>query len=67
MFGGRGLNPRDTKLAMDAILTELAGTVDAVIDRLAQPLPAGFPDAINRAILEGLKTRSARLMNGPLP
>lgn len=98
VFGGRGLNRRDAKLAMglasskgkkyaieqvfprhffqtakavgfersamEEILTELANSVDDVIERVTQQLPAGFPDAISSTILEGLKARSARLIKG---
>ena len=98
VFGGRGLNRRDAKLAMglasskgkkyaieqifprhffqtakavgfersamEEILTELANSVDDVIECVTQQLPAGFPDAISSAILEGLKARSARLIKG---
>ena len=98
VFGGRGLNRRDAKLAMglasskgkkyaieqifprhffqtakavgfersamEEILTELANSVDDVIERVTQQLPAGFPDAISSSILEGLKARSARLIKG---
>ncbi|WP_425856350.1 type II toxin-antitoxin system HipA family toxin [Aeromonas veronii] len=98
VFGGRGLNRRDAKLAMglasskgkkyaieqifprhffqtakavgfersamEEILTELANSVDDVIERVTQQLPAGFPDTISSTILEGLKTRSARLIKG---
>ncbi|ACS87783.1 HipA N-terminal domain-containing protein [Musicola paradisiaca] len=98
VFGGRGLNRRDAKLAMglasskgkkyaieqifprhfvqtakavgfehsamEGILTELAGAVDTVIERVTLQLPAGFPAAISSAILEGLKARSARLTTG---
>ncbi|WP_421143487.1 type II toxin-antitoxin system HipA family toxin [Aeromonas dhakensis] len=98
VFGGRGLNRRDAKLAMglasskgkkyaieqifprhffqtakavgfersamEEILTELANSVDDVIKRVTQQLPAGFPDAISSTILEGLKARSARLLKG---
>jgi hypothetical protein len=46
---------------MEEILTELANAVDAVIERVPQQLPAGFPDTISNAILEGLKALSARL------
>ncbi|CAJ1766719.1 Serine/threonine-protein kinase toxin HipA [Aeromonas hydrophila] len=98
VFGGRGLNRRDAKLAMglasskgkkyaieqifprhffrtakavgfersamEEILTELANSVDDVIERATQQLPAGFPDVISSTILEGLKARSARLLKG---
>ncbi|HFK2927092.1 TPA: type II toxin-antitoxin system HipA family toxin [Aeromonas hydrophila] len=98
VFGGRGLNRRDAKLAMglasskgkkyaieqifprhffqtakavgfersamEEILTELANSVDDVIKRVTQQLPAGFPDAISSTILEGLQARSARLIKG---
>ncbi|HHQ4592335.1 TPA: type II toxin-antitoxin system HipA family toxin [Aeromonas veronii] len=98
VFGGRGLNRRDAKLAMglasskgkkyaieqifprhffqtakavgfersamEEILTELANSVDDVIERVTQQLPAGFPDTISSTILEGLKARSARLIKG---
>ncbi len=98
VFGGRGLNRRDAKLAMglasskgkkyaieqifprhffqtakavgfersamEEILTELANSVDDVIERVTQQLPASFPDAISSTILEGLKARSARLIKG---
>ncbi len=98
VFGGRGLNRRDAKLAMglasskgkkysieqifprhffqtaktvgfersamEEILTELANSVDDVIERVTQQLPADFPDTISSTILEGLKTRSARLIKG---
>ncbi|MGQ4868970.1 type II toxin-antitoxin system HipA family toxin [Aeromonas caviae] len=97
-FGGRGLHPRDAKLAMgltatkgkkyaieqifprhfyqtakavgferaamEGIMTELAGTVDAVIERATLQLPASFPSTISNTILEGLKARSARLTMG---
>lgn len=49
---------------MEGILTELAGAVDAVIERVTKQLPAGFPAAISSTILEGLKTRSTRLTTG---
>lgn len=98
VFGGRGLNRRDAKLAMglasskgkkyaieqifprhffqtakavgfersamEEILTELVNSVDDVIERATQQLPAGFPDVISSTILEGLKARSARLLKG---
>ncbi|WEA30245.1 MULTISPECIES: type II toxin-antitoxin system HipA family toxin [Aeromonas] len=98
VFGGRGLNRRDAKLAMglasskgkkyaieqifprhffqtakavgfersamEEILTELANSVDDVIESVTQQLPAGFPDTISSTILEGLKARSARLIKG---
>ncbi|VEI77574.1 Serine/threonine-protein kinase HipA [Serratia fonticola] len=98
VFGGRGLHPKDAKLAMglkgskgkkyaieqifprhffqtaktvgferaamEGILTEMAGSVDTVIERVTQQLPAGFPPAISNAILKGLKARSARLTVG---
>ncbi len=98
VFGGRGLNRRDARLAMgltsskgkkyaieqifprhffqtakavgfersvmEEILTELANSVDVVIERVTRQLPAGFPDANSSAILEGLKARSARLIAG---
>lgn len=98
VFGGRGLNRRDAKLAMglasskgkkyaieqifprhffqtaktvgfersamEEILTELANSVDDVIKRVTQQLPADFPDTISSTILEGLKARSARLIKG---
>ena len=49
---------------MEGILIELSDAVDTVIERVTEQLPAGFPDAISSAILEGLKTRSARLIKG---
>ena len=49
---------------MEESLTELANSVDDVIERVTQQLPAGFPDTISSAILEGLKARSARLIKG---
>ncbi|MGL5740762.1 MAG: HipA domain-containing protein, partial [Plesiomonas shigelloides] len=98
VFGGRGLNRRDAKLAMglasskgkkyaieqifprhffqtaktvgfersamEEILTELANSVDDVIELVTQQLPADFPDTISSTILEGLKARSARLIKG---
>ncbi|UAN45989.1 type II toxin-antitoxin system HipA family toxin [Serratia sp. JSRIV001] len=98
VFAGRGLHPKDAKLAMglkgskgkkyaieqifprhffhtakavgferaamEGILTELAESVDTVIERVTQLLPAGFPPAISNAILKGLKARSARLTVG---
>jgi serine/threonine-protein kinase HipA len=50
--------------AMEEILTELANSVDDVIERVTQQLPADFPDTISSTILEGLKARSARLIKG---
>ncbi|WP_429169613.1 type II toxin-antitoxin system HipA family toxin [Aeromonas rivipollensis] len=52
------------RAAMEGIMTELAGTVDAVIKRVTLQLPASFPSAISNTILEGLKARSARLTTG---
>lgn len=98
VFGRRGLNRRDAKLAMslasskgkkyaieqifpryffqtakavgfersamEEILTELANSVDTVIERVTQQLPTGFPYTISSTILKGLKARSARLIRG---
>lgn len=50
--------------AMEEILTELANSVDTVIERVTQQLPTGFPYTINSTILKGLKARSARLIRG---
>ena len=50
--------------AMEKILSDLCGSVDAVIERVTQQLPAGFPLAISDTILAGLKARSVRLTIG---
>lgn len=49
------------QVQMERILSELAGSLDGVIERVRQQLPEGFPAHIADTILDGLKARSKRL------
>lgn len=50
--------------AMESILAEFAQSMDAVVVKVRNQLPADFPASIRDAILEGMQARAKRLMTG---
>ncbi|MFP1909763.1 type II toxin-antitoxin system HipA family toxin [Lonsdalea quercina] len=50
--------------SMEEILTEFARSMDAVIAKVRNQLPADFPAPIRDAILDGMRAKARRLMSG---
>ncbi|MBK0033059.1 type II toxin-antitoxin system HipA family toxin [Erwinia sp. S43] len=52
------------KESMESILTEFAQSMDAVVTKVRNQLPAEFPAPIGDSILEGMQARAGRLVTG---
>jgi serine/threonine-protein kinase HipA len=50
--------------SMESILTEFAQSMDTIVMKIRNQLPASFPASIRDAILEGMQARAGRLMTG---
>ncbi|OSN09657.1 serine/threonine protein kinase [Lonsdalea britannica] len=50
--------------SMESILTEFAQSMDAVIAKVRNQLPVGFPAPIRDAILDGMRAKASRLTSG---